>query len=183
MFSGSLAATAVDPSVVADTPWLRSAIAFVLVVPIGAAILSRYSGLVDRSVDTSIGSPLVSVIYGVLTHLGILFVGGVLSTQLANAGLGETALTLGTTVVFGAVYLTLAGLGFAVVGAWLVDRRGAGPRWQGLGAVAAVGAAGWLFPGLVGALVWVVLVSVGIGGPARKWIHAEQSVEAGVDRQ
>lgn len=183
MLPGTLAATAVDPSTVTGTPWLRATVAFVLVVPVGVAILGRYSGLVDRSVETSIGSPLISVLYGVLTHVGLLFIGGVLSTQLANAGLGTTALTIGSTVVFGAVFLTLAGLGFAVVGSWLVKRRGAGPRWQGLGAVAAVGAAGWLLPALLGAVVWVLLVSVGVGGPARNWIHAEQSVEAGVDRQ
>jgi hypothetical protein len=183
MLPGHPAAAAVDPSVVTGTPWLRAAVAFVLVVPFGVAILSRYGGLVERSVETSMGSPLVSVLYGFLTQVGLLFVGGVLSTQLANAGLGTTTLTVGSTVVFGVVFLTLAGLGFAVVGAWLVERRGAGPRWQGLGAVAAVGAAGWLLPALLGTAIWVGLVSVGIGGPTRKWIHAEQSVEAGVDRQ
>ncbi len=183
MLPGTLAATAVDPSTVTGTPWLRAAVAFVLVVPVGVAILGRYSGLVDRSVETSIGSPLLSVLYGVLTHIVLFFVGGVFSTQLANAGLDLAVLTVGSAVVFGAVFLALAGLGFAVLGTWLVERRGAGPRWQGLGAVAAVGAAGWLFPALLGAAVWILLVSVGIGGPTRKWIHAEQSVEAGVDRQ
>ena len=177
------AAAAADVSAVTGTPWLRAAVAFVLVLSVGSAILHRYGGLIDRSVEKSVGSPLVSVLYGVLTHIVLFFISGVLSTQLANTGLDPTVLTVGSTVVLGAVFLVLAGLGFAVLGTWLVERRGTGPRWHGLGAVAAVGAAGWLLPAVLGALVWILLVSVGVGGPARSWVHAEQSVEAGVDRQ
>jgi hypothetical protein len=183
VFSGSSAATAADLSAVAGTPWLRASAAFLLVVPVGVAILSRYGGFVDRSVEASMGSPLVSLLYGVLTQAGLFFVGGVFSTQLANAGLDTAVLAVGSAVVLGAAFLALAGLGFTVVGVWLVERRGAGPRWQGFAAVAAVGATGWLLSPLLGAAVWGLLVSVGVGGPARRWIHAEQSVEAGVDRQ
>ncbi len=175
---GVAAVDSLEPTAIVGSPWLRAVVVFVLVVPFGAGMLVRYRGVVDRGLDASTESPAVSVVYGVLAHIGILFAAGVFSTQLANAGLDQQTLAVGSTLVLGAVLLTLGGLGFAVLGTWLVDLRGEGKRWHGLVAVSALGAGGWLLPTLAGLAVWTLLVSVGIGGATRKWIHAERSVEA-----
>lgn len=178
---GVAAVDSLDPSAVAGTPWLRAVVVFVLVVPFGVGVLDRYRGVVDRGLDASSESPAVSVVYGLLAHIGILFAAGVFSTQLASAGLDQQTLAAGSTLVLGAVLLTLGGLGFAVLGSWLVDIRGEGKRWHGLVAVSALGAGGWLLPTLAGLAVWTLLVSVGIGGATRKWIHAERSVKAEIE--
>jgi len=175
---GVAAVDSLDPSSVAGTPWLRAVVAFVLVVPFGAGMLIRYRGVVDRGLGASTESPAVSVVYGVLAHLGILFAAGVFSTQLANAGIDLQTLRIGSSVVLGTVLLALGGLGFAVLGSWLVELRGDGKHWHGLVATSALGAGGWLLPVPAGAAVWMLLVSLGIGGATRKWIHAERSVEA-----
>jgi len=183
MLPGIAAVESLDPAAVVGTPWLRAVAAFLLVVPVGAAVLARYGDLVDRSVEASTDSPFVSTVYGVLAHLGLVFTAGVFSTQLANAGLDPTTLQVGSSAVLGAVLLALAGFGFAVVGAWLVEFRGEGRRWHGLVAASAVGAAGWLLPVFAGVALWILLVSVGVGGPTRRWIHAERTVETETGRQ
>jgi predicted membrane channel-forming protein YqfA (hemolysin III family) len=184
MSSGlALAVGGFDPSTFADTPWLRAVAAFLLVVPAGLAVLGRYGGVVDRSVEASLESPFVSVVYGFLAHIVLFFVAGVLSTQLANTGLDPTVLQAGSSATLGVIFLALAGLGFAVLGTWLVDLRGEGQRWHGFVAVAAVGAGVWLLPSVAGLVLWMLLVSVGVGGPTRRWIHAERSVQAEVERE
>ena len=176
---GIVAAASPDPSVVVDTPWLRAVGSFLLVLPFGGFVLLRYGSLLDRSVDASMSSPFVSTVYGVIAHLAIIFAAGVFSTQLANAGVGQEALTIGSTAVLGAVLLGLAGFGFAVVGTWLTGLRGERRPWQGLVVAAAVGAVGWLVPVLlVGVVMWVLVVSVGIGGLTRRWVHSERTVDS-----
>ena len=177
MRPGVTAVESLDPSVLVGTPWLRAAAAFLLVVPVGAAVLARYGDLVDRSVEASTDSPFASTVYGVLAHVGFVFAAGVFSTQLANAGLDPTVLQIGSTAVLGAILLALAGFGFAVLGTWIVEFRGEGRRWHGLVAASAVGAAGWLLPAFAGLALWTLLVSMGVGGPTRRWIHAERTVE------
>lgn len=166
-----------DPSIVVGITWLRVIVAFLLVLPFGGVILVRYGGLLDRSVDASMERPFVSLVYGVGAHLAIFFAAGVFSTQLASAGVGEDALFVGSTVVLGAVLLTLAGLGFAVVGMILTGLQGERRPWHGLVVAAAVGAIGLLVVP-VGLVVWVLVVSIGIGGPTRRWVHAERTVES-----
>jgi len=178
-----LAVDGFDALALASTPWFRAVTVFLLVVPAGFAVLSRHGEYVDRSVEASMEGPFVSLVYGVLAHLGLFFAAGVFSTQLANAGLDPVVLQVGSSVVMGAILLALAGLGFAVIGSWLVQLRGEGQPWHGLVAVAAVGAGGWLLPPIAGIAVWSLVVSVGVGGPTRRWIHAERSVKAEVERE
>ncbi|MFB6297788.1 MAG: hypothetical protein ABEH56_04635 [Salinirussus sp.] len=175
-FSAVAAAATPDPSIVADSPALRAVVVFLLVLPFGTVLLFRDDGLVDRSIEASMERPLVSAVYGVGTHFVVFFATGVFSTQLSSAGLGRNVLVAGTTVVLGGVLLALGGLGLTVVGTWLTDLRGERRPWQGFVVAAAVGAAAWLVPPLlVGLAVWILLVSVGIGGPAREWIHDERT--------
>lgn len=171
---GAVPGQSLDPSIIIDTPVLRAVSSFLLVLLFGSAVLIRYRGLVERSVEASMNNPFVSVVYGVGTHLVIAFAGGVFSTQLANAGVDRTLLQVVGTATFAAAMLVLAGLGFAILGTSLTERRGERDPWRGLVVFAAVSAIVWLVaPLLVGAAVWVLLVSAGIGGPARRWVHAE----------
>lgn len=174
----AVTAESLDLSVLVGSPWLRASVSFLLVLPVGAVVLARYGGLVDRCTDASMEQPLMSLVYGLLAHLMVFFASGVLSLQLTSVGLDQTVLSVGSTVVLGTVFLVFAGLGFAVAGTWLVEFRGEGRRWHGLLAVLGVGAAGWLLPVFAGLALWILLVSVGIGGATRKWIHAERTVES-----
>jgi hypothetical protein len=175
---GLAAARSLDPSVVVDTPWLRAVVSFLLVLSFGGAVLVRYDELVDRSIDVSMERPLVSTVYGVVAHLVIAFAAGVFSTQLANAGVDQSILSVSSSAVLGAIMLGLAGLGFTVVGTWLTELRGERRPWNGLAVGAAIGAVGLLvLPLPAGLLVWVLVVSIGIGGPTRKWVHEDRSIE------
>lgn len=175
-----VAVGSVDPIVLFETPWLRASVAFLLVVAVGTALLTRYEGLVDRFRDASMGNPGVSLVYGVMAHILVGFLGGVLWLQVAGVGLGPGVVVVGGAVVFGTVFLFLAGLGFAVVGTWLIDLSGSDRQWHGLVAVSALGAVGWLLPVVAGLAVWTLFVSVGIGGATREWVHAERTVKTEV---
>jgi hypothetical protein len=174
-------AAPLDLSVVLGTPWLRAVGAFLLVLPFGGAVLTRYDGLLERSVDASMDSPVVSLIYGVGAHLAIFFAAMVFSNQLISAGVSQTVLSVGRAAVLGAVMFALAGLGFAVVGTILTDLRGERRPWLGLVVAAAAGVAGLLLSLLGGLAVWVLVVSVGIGGPTRRWVHAERTTESEIE--
>jgi 4-hydroxybenzoate polyprenyltransferase len=176
-----LAVGSLEPSVVVDTPWLRALGAFLLAVPVGMVLLRNYGSLVDRGVDASTDRPLVSTVYGVMAHLLLFFAAMVVSFQLASTGLDETVVLVVGVAVLGMVFLSLAGFGLAVLGVWLVEFRGEGRPWHGLVAAGAIGAVGWLLPLIAGIAVWMALVSVGIGGSARRWVHAERSVEAEIE--
>lgn len=180
---GVTAAKAVEPSVVLNTNWLRAAAAFLLVCSFGAVALTRYGGVVERARDASADSPLRSMLYGLFAHVIIVFASGVFAMQVASRGVDGRLLSVGAVLVVGTVLLALAGLGFAAVGTALVELRGEGQRWHGFVVTAAVGAAGWLLPLIAGLALWVLLVSAGIGGATREWVHAERTVEARVDGQ
>lgn len=169
----------VDPTLVLDQPWLvRAPVAFAVVLAIGAGLLWRYGGLVDRSIDASVDRPLSSLGYGVAAHLTIAFFGVYAASQLgqltvSGRSLGGLGIWLGI-----ALLAVVAALGFTVVGAAVVELRGGHRRWHGLvvGAViAGLAAAG---DPLVGGLVWLVVVSTGIGGHVRVWFHAADDLEA-----
>lgn len=177
---GAAAAQPVDPSVVvASGPSpVRAAGSFALVLLFGGAVLYLYEGFVDRSIDSSMERPLVSVVYGAIAYGLVVFIGGYASTQLARFG-GGTVLPLVGAAVFGAAVLALAGLGFAVVGTRLTEVRGERRHWLGLVVGAAVSALAWLaLPLLPGLLVWVAVAAVGIGGPTRNFIHDSRAAES-----
>lgn len=175
---GAVASRPVDLSTVLETPTLRGAIVFVLAVVAGTAVRYRYADVVDRSVRPSMDSPLVSVIYGFGAHLLIAFAAGVISTQLAAAGVDRTSLRLGSSAAVGLIGLIFAGLGFAVVGSWLTELQGERRPVRGVAVVAALLAIAALLLPPLAALLWVLVASVGMGGPTRRWIHAERSVES-----
>lgn len=168
-----------DPTAILDLPaTVRGPGAFVLVLVAGAVLLWRYDGLVDRCIDASSSGPLSSLAYGIAAHLTVLFFGVYAASQLGQAAPGRPSLVrigLWTAV---AVLAVAAVIGFTVVGVAAVELRWKRRRRHGLilGAVIA-GLAGLADP-LLGGLVWVVVVSTGIGGPVRDWFNAAEDVES-----
>lgn len=173
-----LAVGSLDPSVVVGSPPLRAVATFLLAVPVGMVVLRNYGSRVDRGLDASTDRPLVSVVYGVMAHLLLFFAAMVVSFQFASTDIDETVVLVGGVAVLGVIFVSLAGFGLAVIGTWLAELRGGGRPWQGLLAAGAVGAMGWLLPLVAGLVVWTTLVSIGIGGSAREWVHAERTVES-----
>lgn len=174
-----MAIQSVDPTVVFDQSGLnRAAAAFVLVLLLGAGILWRYDGLVERSINDAVDRPLSSLGYGIAAHLTIVFFGAYAASQLTQLTLSGRRLgDLG--IWAGLVLLAVVGaLGFTVVGTALVEYGWDRPRRYGplIGAVIAGLAA--LPDPLVGGLVWIIVVSTGIGGRVRVWFHAADDVEA-----
>ena len=150
----------------------RAAVAFVLVLLVGGGILWRAEAFVDRSIDATLERPVVSIAYGVAALLVVGFGAVYLSSQLAQLTVGgRHAGSVGLLLGALAVLLTSA-LGFTVVGGALVLIWGGRNDWSGLalgGLVAGMLAA--LDPVLAG-VGWVAVVSFGIGGRVRTWLHA-----------
>jgi hypothetical protein len=159
------------PSALVDVPApVRAAVAFVLTVAFGGAVIYRYGGRIDGAVDASMTSPLLSVVYGIVAYglvgAAVLYV----YSQLVLLGVESVVLT----VAAAAVLLSLGGLGFVVIGTWLADVLGVDSPWLGLVGVGLVGAAAlFVLPPSAGLLVWFGIAAVGVGGPARRWIHAD----------
>lgn len=173
---GVATAQPLGPSVVTDAPAsVRAVASFVLVLLFGGALLYRYEGFVDRSVDSSKERLLVSVVYGVIAYGLVGFAAAYLYSQVARLGGGVTVSTVAVAVV-GLAVATLAGLGFVVVGTLLTELQGPRQPWTGLVVGAAVSAVTWLALPLTAAVVaWLVVTAVGIGGATRKWVHASQT--------
>jgi hypothetical protein len=169
-----------DPTAVTEAPpEVRALGVFVTVLLVGGAYLWRYEPVVDRSIASSRARPLLSAAYGVATHVVILFAVFYLGARLSQFELfGRNTSVLG--LVFGvAVVILVAALGFTVVGAAIVELGWGGNPWAGL--VLGAGIAGGIAVAattLAGGL-WVAVVSVGIGGAVRKWLHASAVQEVG----
>lgn len=154
------------------SPLVRAVVAFVLVLLLGGALLWRYEAFVDRSIDATVARPLVSLGYGVAAILAVGFVSVYLASQLAlltvaGRHVGSVGLLLGVLALF-----LIAALGFTIVGGALVLVWSGRDDWSGLvlGAVVA-GLLALLDPVLAG-VGGVAVVSLGVGGPARTWLHA-----------
>jgi hypothetical protein len=173
---GAVAAGPVDPSVVVEAPGrVRAAASFLLVVALGGALLYRHGPLVDRSVEAFMERPLAAAVYGVLAYALVAFLGTYALSQLSRLGVGAATVATGV----GAVVVALTGFGFVVVGTSITDVLGARHPWKGLVVGGALSAVGWvLLPLLAAVVTWTVVAAVGIGGPARKWVHAERTVES-----
>ena len=175
---GPLANGPLDPSVVAGVPPLyRAAGSFVLVALFGVAVLSWSQRFVEGSVEASKARPHVSVVYGLVAYGLVGFLGMLFLVQLSFVGLTDSSLAYVVAGLIGVGMLVLAGLGYAVVGSALVELVAERQPWNGLvlGAVLS-GLAVLVLPPLAGLLAWVVLAAVGVGGPVRKWMHAERTV-------
>lgn len=167
-----------DPIHMLELPGVaRGGLAFAVVLVLGGGFLWRRAGLIERSIDASIDRPLSSLGYGIAAHATLLFAAAYLASQLgpltvSGRSLGPLGIWVGVVLLAAA-----AGLGFTVVGAAVVELGWDRPRWNGLvlGAVVA-GVAGGMDP-LIGGLVWVVVVSTGIGGRVRAWFHASEGPE------
>ncbi|WP_327053924.1 hypothetical protein [Halomicrococcus gelatinilyticus] len=173
---GAAAARPIGPSVVVDAPGrVRAAASFLLVVAFGGVLLYQYDSVVDRSVEAFLERPLAAAVYGVLAYALVGFLGTYAYSQMARIGVDVATVS----AVVGGVVLALAGFGFVVVGTTVTDVFGARRPWTGLVVGGALSAAGWLLLPLLAAVVaWTVLAAVGIGGPARKWVHADRSIES-----
>lgn len=168
-----------DPTMLLDLPGsIRGPGAFVLVLVVGAGLVWRYDGLIERTIDKSIERPLSSLAYGVAAHLTVLFFGVYVASQLGQAAPSNRSIAL--VALWAAVVLLVvaAAIGFTVVGVAAIEFRWTDSRRYGplLGAVIA-GLAGLTDPTL-GGIAWVAVVSTGIGGPVRDWFHAAEDVDS-----
>lgn len=177
--TGSMLLQLTDPTTMFELPgYVRGPAAFGLVLVVGAVVLRRYDRLVDRIIATSIDRPLSSLAYGVAAHLTVLFFGVYAASQIGQAAPANSSIA-GVGLWAAAVVLAVAAaIGFTVVGVAAVELRWERRRRYGLllGAVIA-GLAGLTDP-LLGGVVWLVVVSTGIGGPVRNWFHAAEDVES-----
>jgi hypothetical protein len=166
---------ALDPSIVVDAPAsVRAAAAFLLTVVFGGAVIYWYGGRIDAAVDASKANPLLSAVYGLIAYGLVAFFIVYAYSQVVRIGVGTEVITVLAVVVLGVVLLSLGGLGFVVVGAWLTDSFDIGDTWAGLVGVAlASGLVLLVLPVGVGLLVWLGIAAVGVGGPTRAWMHAE----------
>lgn len=167
---------AVDPSVLLDAPGpVRALAAFVGVLVAGGVLLWRADAFVDRSIRTSMARPLVSLGYGVAANAVIAFGAVYLISQLAQLeAYGQSVGVVGVAVA-AAVVLATAALGLTVVGSTVVEFAWRRDHRVGLVLGALVAGAAGLLDVTVGGMLLFVLVSMGIGGPARAWLHADEA--------
>jgi hypothetical protein len=161
-------------TVVASDPG-RAVASFLLVLSVAAAVRYGRAGLLDRAVDATLERPLTAPLYGVAASaLGWLLVAYVFGQALRVGGaVGRVAVVLGVGVA-----LAAAGFGFAVVGAAVTTVLGDRRPWIGTLVGAGISVVVLLgLPGRVGLVGWVALAATGLGGTARRWLHASQSVE------
>lgn len=168
----------VNPAAVLDaSPAARAAASFVLVTAFGAAALYWREDLVDRAIESSMERPLISVVYGTMAYILVTFLSGYAFSQVAQLGVGGEVLPLLGVAVGGSAILSLAGLGYVVVGGRLTEVRGQRSPWLGLAVGAAISGVALALPGPLGIAVWIAIAAVGIGGPTRNYIHDSRSAE------
>ncbi|MFD1514314.1 hypothetical protein [Halomarina rubra] len=167
----------VGPSALLDVPaTVLAVLAFVLVVSFGGGVIYFAGGRIDAAVDASMDNPLISVVYGVIAYGLVVFLVGYAYSQLARLGVAANTFATLTLLVFGVLILSLSAFGFVVVGAWLTSVVGGRNPWVGLVAVGGLCALAWLvLPTVLAAVVWVAVAGVGVGGPTRRWIHADET--------
>jgi len=169
-----LSADSITPTAVHDAQGpILAAISSVLTVICGGAVIYRYEGRLDDAVSASMQRPLVSAFYGLMAYGIVVLLVGYAYSQLIRLAVAETALTILVALVAATLIFSLGGLGFVVVGAWVADIVGVADPWIGLVGIGTVSALVWLLlPVGFGIVIWVAIASVGIGGPARQWLHA-----------
>lgn len=181
--SAVVTAQALDPTLLTElSAVVRALASFGLVLAFGAAVLVRYPKMVDTAVSVSMDRPGISLLYGCIAYALVVVVGTIGVLQAQQLGVLNGAILLVAAAVIATGVLLLAGLGHAVVGAWLTGLYGAQNPWNGLVFSAGLSALGWaLLPPVAGALVWIAIGALGIGGPVREWIHDERTVESHSD--
>jgi len=151
---------------------VRAAGVFALVAVVGGALCWRAEPFLAHARKASVDRPLSALGYGLATHAVIAFGGVYLANKLARfAPLGEGSGVVG--LWFGlSLVAVAAAIGFTVVGVTATDLLGEDGPWPGLLAGAVVAAGTTVVAPTVGAVAWFALVSVGIGGAVREWLHA-----------
>lgn len=168
-----------DLAAVLELPrFVRVPVAVGLIGALGAVLLWRYDGLVERSIDASTARPLSALGYGVAAHATLVFAGAYFTSQLAQLTLSGRSLAVLGLWIGGLILAVTAALGFTVVGTVLIELRGAKSRWQGLAVGAVLAGVAAAFDPLVGGVIWVIAVSTGVGGPVRNWVWAAEDTQA-----
>ena len=164
-----------DPTAIVASDPGRAVASFLLVLVVAAAVRYRRAGLLDRAVDATLERPLTAPLYGVAASaLGWLVVAYAFGQALRIGGaVGQAGVVLGVGAA-----LCAAGFGFVVVGATLMTVVGDRRPWAGSLVGAGLGALVLVaLPRPVGLVVWVFVAATGLGGVARRWLHASASVE------
>jgi hypothetical protein len=166
---------AFDPSVVLDASAPARAVgAFLASVVFGGLVIYQYGDRLTAAVEASTKSPLLSVLYGFIAYGLVAFLVVYAYSQLAGFGVGVSLITVVGAVVLGGALLSLGGLGFVIVGSWLSNAAGVQDPWLGLlGVALGASVAVLVLPAVLGAIVWFGVAAVGVGGPVRRWIHAD----------
>ncbi|AZH26724.1 hypothetical protein [Haloplanus aerogenes] len=153
----------------------RAVASFLLVLSVAGVVRYWRAGMLARAVDATLDRPLRAPLYGVATAvLGWLVVAYAFGQALRLGGrVGQVAVALGVGVA-----LLAGGFGFVVVGTGVTAALGDRRPWAGPLVGASISAVVLLaLPTLAGTLVWVLVAATGLGGVARRWLHASQSVE------
>ncbi|WP_144905379.1 hypothetical protein [Halobellus captivus] len=166
---------AVDPATVVDLPaTYRAAVAFLSSTLAGGAVNYWYGNRIKAAVEASTENLPLAVLYGFFAYSLAGFLVAYGFTQFARLGVSASVGLILGGVALGGALLTLGGVGYVVVGAWIADLAGFSDPWIGLLAVGLVGAVAVLaLPFLLGAVAWFAIAAVGIGGSVRRWIHAD----------
>lgn len=159
-------------------PWMRSVGAFGLILAFGFVILWRNRSLIDDSVEATLERPAIAVLYGVAAHLVVAFVGFYLADQFGRYVLSPADATLYGTILAFVLAITFAAWGFTVIGTAIVESVHTLSKWNGLVVGAAFAALLALPDPWYGGPLWLVLVSIAIGGRIRRWVHVAEAVEA-----
>jgi hypothetical protein len=137
----------------------------------GSFVLSRREpGLVDRAISSTTARPVLSGLSGLLAQAVLLLATAYLFSQIWQVSIA------GVSIGFGAAGLGLLGLlGIAVLGLTVVATALVGVVkesadelvWPTTGLIGAgiLGA-----PTVYSAILWVIVVSLGVGGLVRRWL-------------
>lgn len=176
-FAGSWLLQVTDPTAVFDLPGIvRGPSVFVVILLIGSTFVWRYDALLERSIVASTERPLSSLGYGIAAHLTIAFFVMYGVSQLRQIEPSGVPLTSVGYLIGGVMLTVAAAIGFTVVGSAVVEVRWGERRWAGLLVGALTAGLVSLADPLLGGIVWILVVSTGIGGPVRNWFNAAEDV-------
>ncbi|MEF8780559.1 MAG: hypothetical protein V5A46_07755 [Haloferacaceae archaeon] len=169
-------AGALDPGLITDASGPARAVgSFVWVLIVGGAVLRYRGAFVDRSTDAWLERPAIAVVYGATVYGLVLFATGYVFSQIARLAPASGRLVQGLVVVAGLLLLAVTAVGFTVVGIGLTEIESRRRPWAGLALGAAISAVVWVgLPFALGLVAWILLASVGVGGPMRRWVHADE---------
>lgn len=151
---------------------IRATAAFAVVVALGGLVIVRDESYIRESVEALVSNPLSSIGYGIVAHLVVAFGVAYVGSQVPAVGVSGVDLT---TLSFGVglvVLLSVAAVGFTVVGTTVFALWGESNVWAGLILGGMVASGLTVARPAVGAGLWLLLVSLGVGGRVRNWVHA-----------